>query len=239
MISPAFFTLHRSLPREGPGEAADVYWALSLAMPPAGAKVLDAACGPGADTLTLAEALPTAEIDGVEKTDHFVEEARSRTAAHGDRVRIHHALMQDQRGPFDLIWCAGAVYFLGVREALELWRAELAEDGAVAFSEPIWLTGDRPPELQRFWEVYAAMTDTEGVEAHIRSAGYRVVGKRVLSDRAWENYYTPMDARIAALREAPVSPALADVLADGEEEAMMWRQHRRDFGYCLFVVRPE
>lgn len=43
----AFFALHRDLPREGPGEAADVAWALEVAGVAPGARVADAGCGPG------------------------------------------------------------------------------------------------------------------------------------------------------------------------------------------------
>jgi hypothetical protein len=62
----AFFTVHRDLPREGPGEPADVLWALKTAGVPGAVTVLDAACGPGADTVTLADALPDATITGMD-----------------------------------------------------------------------------------------------------------------------------------------------------------------------------
>jgi|GEM_PF-4683729 len=55
-MSSAFFTVHRDLDREGPGEAADVHWALDVAGTPEDARILDAACGPGADMVTLAKA---------------------------------------------------------------------------------------------------------------------------------------------------------------------------------------
>ncbi|MFC6759581.1 hypothetical protein ACFQFQ_08945 [Sulfitobacter porphyrae] len=44
----AFYQLHRDLPREGPGEAADVAWATALADLAPVARVADVACGPGA-----------------------------------------------------------------------------------------------------------------------------------------------------------------------------------------------
>lgn len=59
----AFFTVHRDLPREGPGEAADVRWALDQLGLSGPIDVLDAACGPGADLVELADALPQARID--------------------------------------------------------------------------------------------------------------------------------------------------------------------------------
>ena len=54
----AFFTVHKDLPREGPGLADDVLWALKVAETPEDGAILDAACGPGADTVTLATSPP-------------------------------------------------------------------------------------------------------------------------------------------------------------------------------------
>ena len=72
-LSP-FFQLHSDLPREGPGSADDVRWALSVTGP--AARVCDVACGPGADTVVLAEALPDARIDAMDAQAHFVAEAQ-------------------------------------------------------------------------------------------------------------------------------------------------------------------
>ena len=129
----AFFTVHCDLPREGPGEAADVLWALGHLNATGPLDVMDAACGPGADLMTLAKALPDATITGIEKTPHFVIEAQARTADYAPRVSVIEGDMAQPGGPYDLIWCAGAVYFLGVTEGLKIWRTALKSGGAVVF----------------------------------------------------------------------------------------------------------
>ena len=48
-------------------------------------------------------------------------------------------------GPFDLIWCAGAVYFEGITECLQAWAPALKPGGAVAFSEVCWFTDTPDP----------------------------------------------------------------------------------------------
>lgn len=75
MNRDAPFAPHRDLPREGPRTARDVRWALSVAGRPA--RAIDAGCGPGADTVTLAEALPEARTEAVDWTPHFVAGARA------------------------------------------------------------------------------------------------------------------------------------------------------------------
>lgn len=60
---------------------------------------------------------------------------------------------------------------------------------------------------------------------------------RVLSEEAWENYYTPLEARIEKLRPG-TDHALAQVLDATEAEIACWRAHGDEFGYLLTVARP-
>ncbi len=233
----AFFELHRDLPREGPGEPADVAWAAKLAGLPADARICDAACGPGADIPALLAAAPDGHVTAMDKVEQFVQQAQD---AYGDdpRTDIFTGDMTKIEGPFDFIWCAGAVYFLGVTEALRLWRKALSKRGAVAFSQVCWFSDTPSPAAQEGWAEYADMTDEAGVYAKIEAAGYECLGSRRLSDAAWEAYYTPLDARVGLL-ETDATGALADVLQESRDEAALWRNERDAFGYLLCVVRPK
>lgn len=232
-----FFTLHCDLPREGPGEAADVAWAAKVAGLPPRAEMADVACGPGADIAALLDAAPQGHVTALDKTVHFVAEARTRWQDN-PRVTLLRADMAVIRNDYDFIWCAGAVYFLGVTEALGAWRKSLRRGGVIAFSEPCWLT-DTPSERARaLWQDYAPMTDAAGITARVDAAGYEVLDTRLLSDAAWEAYYGPLDTRIETLRPN-ADAALNAVLDEAAEEAACWRAHRDEFGYMLSVVRPK
>ena len=234
----AFFTLHQDLPREGPGEAADVAWATELAGIGPKAVLADIACGPGADIGALLTAAPQGQVTALDKTAQFVEQARS-AWKDDERVTILKADMARVHNNYDMIWCAGAVYFLGVTEALLAWRRSLRPGGVVAFTDVCWFT-DAPSEHPRnFWEKqYPAMSDEAGIRARVEAAGYEVLGTRRVSDQAWENYFAPIDARIADLRPK-ADATLCAVLDEAEEEAACWRAHRDEFGYLLSVVRPK
>jgi len=233
----AFFELHRDLPREGPGEAADVAWATSLLKLPRLARIADVACGPGGDIEALLQAAPEGHITALDKTAHFVQAARD-VWGEDDRVSAIRADMNTIANPYDLIWCAGAVYFIGVEKALKSGRKSLLPKGAIAFSEVCWRCDSPSDRAKAFWDAaYPAMTNQLGVTAQIDAAGYEVLGQRMLSDAAWEAYYTPLDARIASLRTG-ASDALNAVLDEAVEEAACWRAHRDEFGYLLSVVRP-
>ncbi|NNE54320.1 MAG: class I SAM-dependent methyltransferase [Sulfitobacter sp.] len=233
----AFFQLHRDLPREGPGEPADIEWAAGVADTRRDAQMADVGCGPGADIGSLLSVAPEGHVTALDKTPHFVEAARQRFADDG-RVTILRADMARIMNQYDMIWCAGAVYFLGVTEALSGWRKSILPGGVVAFSEACWFTDTPPDRAETFFAAEnPTMTDEAGVLDKVRAAGYEVLGKRRLQDAAWEAYFTPIEARIATLRER-ADGALTEVLDDAEEEIAVWRNHREAFGYLLTVARP-
>ena len=231
-----FFTLHRDLPREGPGLPADVYWAAQKAGLAKTAEIADVGCGPGADIAAWLEVAPDGHVTALDKVAHFVEAARANYRA-DPRVTILKADMTRIINSYDMIWCAGAVYFLGVTEALTRWRPALRPGGAIAFTEPCWF-GTPSPRAKALFGEYEAMTDLEGITTRIEDAGFEMVATRPLDDAAWEAYLGPIDVRIAALR--PTADAVLNaVLDEAVEEAACWRAHRREFGYQLCVVRPK
>lgn len=233
----AFLTLYTDLAREGPGAAADLGWALSVAATPQNARICDAGCGSGADTVTLAKERPKAQIDAVDQIAHFVAAAQKRVAPFGARVQVRQGDMAALSGPYDLIWCAGALYFLGVTEGLSRWRSALAPGGAVAFSEPCLLA--RPSAAARaFWAEYPQITDVAGIRARVAAAGYRVLGEQMQIGDAWEAYYIPMAKRIKKLRPNATGP-LAEALDEAEREIARWRAAPSEIAYALMVVAPE
>ncbi len=232
----AFFQLHRDLVREGPGEAADVRWATGLAGLKPNAQIVDIACGAGADTASLLEAAPKGHLTALDLTPHFVETVRA-AWADDPRVTVLRADMARIANTYDFIWCAGAAYIIGVDQALANWRKALRPGGTIAFSDAVWFTSDRSPRAEALWADYPAMVDEAGLNAKIAQAGYEILGQRRVSDQGWENYYGPLDKRIAALRPG-ADAALTAVLDEAEEEAACWRAHRDEFGYVLSVIRP-
>lgn len=231
-MDEAFFTVHDGLPREGPGEAADVAWALDVAGTPEDAAILDAGCGPGADLLTLTEMRPGARVVGIEAHAPFAEAARARL---GGRAEVRVGDMAAPGGRWDLIWCAGALYFLGIEAGLAAWRDALAPGGAVAFTEP-FLAADAKPGSAAIWEGYAA-TDEDGIAARVHAAGWRVEASRRIGSAAWEAYFGPLEARVAALRPL-ADEGLSDALDAQSREIALWRADPGGIGYAQFVVRP-
>ncbi|MCA9705325.1 MAG: methyltransferase domain-containing protein [Myxococcales bacterium] len=244
-----FFELHQGLPREGPGSRSCTRRALERVgpLPPAPA-VLDVACGPGMQTLDLALLLPQARITAVDLHPGFVQEARRRVQAQGwdDRIEV---LEGDMRalpfGPasFDLVWCEGAAYIMGLTDALRAWAPLLRDHGRIALTEIAWLRDDVPAALREGWEAdYPAMTDVEGCRTRVREAGLVLVDDFVLPESAWwDDYYRPLEARLEQLERTHAGDPAAEVVLQGHrDEIEMYRELSTYYGYVFFVLKlPE
>jgi SAM-dependent methyltransferase len=251
MDMDAFLRFHEAAARQGPGTAADVAWAVAMAGTRAGARVLDAGAGVGADIPALQAAIPGARIVAVEAHGGFVRAIAARFGA--DVVAVHGAMGPEPaydgsapldlpaRGPFDLIWCAGAIYFLGVATALRHWAPALAPGGAVAFSAPVMLTETPSAGAVAFWQGDPVQTVAQ-VQADVAAAGWRILAERRLPDAGWEAYYAAQAVVIAQMRAAIATgregAGMAAVLDEAAREAALWRAHRDEVGYHAVVAVP-
>lgn len=243
-LPPLFWEIHQGLPREGPGDKHSTHRAYGLVndLPPEPI-VLDIGCGPGQQTLDLAEICP-GKITAIDLHPPFLAELQRRAQAAGlsGRIQTCEASMfelpfADQS--FDLIWCEGAAYFMGLEAALKTWKRLLKPKGYLCLTDCCWLQTAPPPEVRKFWAEYPTMTDIDNSLKEIHRQGYRSIGHFVLPDSAWwEDYYTPMLARIAALKEKYAqAPEALDYLTESEQEAELHRQFSTYYGYVFFVMQ--
>lgn len=239
-----FLDIHSNLPREGPGSRASTARALQLAGPlRPNPLVVDVGCGPGAQTLDLADLIPDARIAAFDRHPPYIAELRRRAAAHGYAARID-ARIGDMRalplaaGSVDLVWCEGAAYFLGIPEALRVWRALLRPGGLVALTEPVWLLPDPPAAAVANWLEYPAMRDVAGNRKLIANAGYTLLGDFTLPYEAWMvEYYGPVEARARSLTAKYAGDPLGEsVLRETASEIDAYRHYSKYFGYQFFVM---
>ncbi|WP_213548559.1 class I SAM-dependent methyltransferase [Vannielia litorea] len=234
----AFIDLFASVPRQGPGLAKDVAWAVAQAGAEGARAVCDAGCGNGGDTEALLAVMPRAQVVACDKDAGLLKAAEARLAG-AARVRVGEgdlaALEALYEAPFDFIWCAGAIYFLGTVKGLRGFREALSPGGVVAFSAPVYFKAPSP-EARAFWMDVPVPSEAE-LRAEVAEAGYELIADRPLTNAAWAALYTPLKEEIARRRAAGASAEMEKVMAAMEQEAALWGRVKRETGYQLVVAR--
>jgi trans-aconitate methyltransferase len=168
-------------------------------------RVANIGCGTGASTLFLADKLPGSHIVSVDLLPDFLEvlQHRARAAGYSKPIETRAESMDSLSFAAEflgLIWSEGAVYTIGFRQGLELWRPFLKRGGVLAVSEITWLRPNPPQAIFQHWnsEYPEIATAVEKIGT-LESAGYDVVGYFVLPAHCWiANYYNPTAARFSA-----------------------------------------
>ena len=240
-----FFEVYEALPRQGPGNRACAARALSLCRElPASPTVLDLGCGVGAQTLYLAELMP-GTIVAIDKHSPSIERLKATLAERGLGQRVQ-ALVGDMAHPeqppesFDLIWSEGALYNLGIENALRICYGLLRPDGHLVFTDAVWRKADPPPEVKAGFDLdYPTMGWVGDVLTAIGSSGFELLGHFTLPDEAWwSDFYTPMQDRIEELRGKYAGDSEASaILQELAQEPEIHRRYSDFYAYEFFVAR--
>jgi SAM-dependent methyltransferase len=239
-----FFDVHSDLPREAPGSDASTARALEIVGDVrGGGLVLDVACGPGMQTLALARGLPAARVVALDLHAPYLAELRRRAKVLACADRVHPVqadmnVMPFVSPAFDLVWCEGGAYLVGVDRALAQWRGLLRSGGRIALTDAVWLSDDPPEPVRAFWREYPGMTSLAGLRARVREAGLELVGDFVLPESDWwDGYYAPLARRIESLRSRHTGDAVAQaVLDECQAEIDLYRHHADCYGYAFVVA---
>jgi SAM-dependent methyltransferase len=240
-----FFELYEGLPRQGPGNRACAEKALGLCddLPRAPA-VLDLGCGVGGQTLHLAELLPGALITAIDSHAPSIERLRATLAKRGLAERVL-PLVGDMAQPgmppesFDLIWSEGALYNIGIDNALQLCHGLLHPGGYLAFTDAVWRRENPPSEVRASFDLdYPTMGCVADIVAAVGNTAFLLVDHFTLPDEAWwDDFYTPMERRIEELRSKFGHDAAArSVLDQLAREPELHRRNSDYYAYEFFVV---
>lgn len=144
------------------------------------------------------------------------------------------------RGSFDLIWSEGALYSIGLQNALGVCHGLLRPGGYLAFTDAIWRKENPPAAVRAGFELdYPTMGWLADDLAAIHDEPLELVGHFPLPDAAWwDEFYTPMENRIAALRGTYADDTEAlKILDQLAEEPELHRGYSDFYAYEFFVVR--
>ncbi|HKK33960.1 MAG TPA: MerR family transcriptional regulator [Desulfomicrobiaceae bacterium] len=239
-----FFKLYEGLKREGPGSPAMTRQAYEMCTGlPDTPSILEPGCGTGGATMDLAR-ITDGTIVATDVYQPFLDTLMQRAEALGVSGRVSTRLkdMSDLDFPphsFDLIWCEGAAYIMGVDKALSYWKQFLKPGGCLVFSDLVWLTADAPDEVREFWkEGYPAMRTAKDNEQAAEKLGYVSLGHFIIDDACWEEFYNDVEQRMNEVepeyRDDPDGRAIID---STRLEIDLYRRHPGMYGYCMHVLK--
>ena len=238
--------LFKNVKRQGPGNEAATHRALdgiSKSIPPSG-KIADIGCGTGTQTLTLARHTDCTII-AIDLLPDFLDVLRERVHAEGleGRVQAIEASMEDlpfEGGELDLIWSEGAIYNMGFRNGLQSWRKFLKPGGYLAVSELCWIRGNRPEELENYWnENYPDIDMASGKMAVLEDCGYEPTAYFHLSQECWwEHFYLPLLQELDLFTTRHSTSSIAQEIAANQRLEIQHYQRFKDYySYGFFVAR--
>ncbi len=238
--------LHLGTERQGPGSKAITLTALQLIPNSNDIKtVADLGCGTGGQTLTLAQHL-NAQITAVDLFPEFLEEVNVRAQNEGVANQIGVLQKSIDDLPFkeelDLIWSEGAIYNLGFKNGIQLWKDYLKPGGYLAVSEITWITGSRPKEIQEFWtHAYPEISQAKDKIVDLEDNGYNLVGYFKLPPESWlKTYYEPLEKTIPAFLERHDHSELAQKVAQEYlDELSLYKKYSKYFSYGFYIAQKE
>lgn len=182
---------------------------------------------------------------GIDNHAPSIERLKATLIERGLLQRVQ-AMVRDMAHPeqplesFDLIWSEGALYYIGIENALRICFGLLRPGGHLAFTDAVWRKENPPPDVKASFDLdYPTMGWVDDVVAARDNRGFEQLGHFTLPDEAWwSDFYSPMRDRIEELRgkyanDIEVS-AILDRLA---QEPEMHHRYSDFYAYEFFMAR--
>ncbi len=238
-MSDAIDVMFGGMGKLAPGSDADTAAVLHALPRTTFTTVVDAGCGSGRQTLTLARELGV-RVHAVDLHQPFLDDLAQRAQQAGLDVaprRLDMADIPREYDDIDLLWSEGAAYSIGFANALSTWLPALASDGYLVVSELCWLTTDPDAQARDFFAAaYPDMRTVDETAALATAAGYTVLAQRVLPREAWtDGYYDELGPRAQALLTHP-DPEVAAFATETLREIEVFERSPGDYGYVFFVL---
>lgn len=235
-----FLTVFEGLEYWGPGCKDETRKAFeSLNFSPK--NILEIGCGNGNATLQLAK-LSDTQIIANNNEQSALDRLGQRIQSLGlnNRITTRCISMTEldfAEHSFDVIRAEASMYVMGVESALSAWKALLKPNGFLVFSDLVWLTDSPSQEAVDFWMGdYPDMQTLNVRKLQIENSGYSIKNTFPISERAWRNYYAPLQNRILEVQNRIKG---SQAIADFQRKLYLYQRYLGEFGYQFFVAQKK
>lgn len=234
---------YSSLERQGPGSPEVTLKALSFIDNLSDeSRIADIGCGTGGQTMVLAQNAP-GHITGIDLFPAFIDLFNLNAGKLNlqDRLKGITGSMDNlpfQNEELDLIWSEGAIYNIGFERGINEWRKFLKPGGYIAVSEASWFTGERPDEINKFWnDAYPEIDTIPNKVAQMQQAGYVPVATFIFPETCWtENFYAPqVRAQEVFLKKHAGNKTAEEFIANQRHEAQLYYKYKAYYGYVFYI----
>lgn len=241
LICEYFLTLER----QGPGSPEVTKKALSfIDNLTKESQIVDIGCGTGGQTMVLAQNAP-GFFTGVDLFPDFITRFRKNAVHNNLQDRMEGIVGSMDQLPFtdeqfDLIWSEGAIYNIGFKKGLNEWRRFLKPGAYLAVTEASWFRGNRPAEIEDFWEKAYPEIDTISANiAVMEDAGYQPTAAFILPENCWEeHFYEPqVKAQEAFLEKYAGNITAQELVSNQKYEAQLYHKYKSYYGYVFYIGR--
>lgn len=204
--------------------------------------IVEFGCGSGVSAIELAR-LSGASITAIDNCGPFLSQLAQKAERAGLTPKIQ-VLDQSMEADwpagtnFDLIWCEGSVYSIGLSCALAKWRELLIPGGRIAVSDLVWIDPNPDAEVRAYWENQGVTLCYSGdIRKLFVSHGYNGIEDFIFPDSDWQNYYGPLRKRLPKWKSEYSHPENAGIIDQMfQEEMRMYDQFGSQYGYAFFIA---
>jgi len=236
---------HENAKRQGPGSEEETIKALSMIdiREKKDLKILDIGCGSGAQTITLAENI-SGSVTAVDLYSAFLKKlentANQKKLNNITTVQCSMEKLPFKEKEFDIIWSEGSVYNMGFENGFKSWKKYIKDSGYLVVTELSWITGNRPEEVEEYWnKEYPGIDTISGKVKIIENIGYKPVCTFVMPEYCWmDNYYNPMKERFDIFLNRNKNSISANEIVENEKkEIEIYEKYKNYYSYVFYIVQ--
>ena len=232
-----------NLERQGPGSPEVTIKALSFIDSLTDeSRIADIGCGTGGQTMVLAQHAP-GYITGIDLFPTFIDLFNANAGSLNLQDKVKGIVGSMDNLPFqyeelDLIWSEGAIYNIGFERGLNEWRKFLKTGGYIAVSEVSWFTGERPAEINDFWQdAYPEIDTVPNKIAQLQKAGYIPVSTFILPENCWTEHFYALQATAQEifLKKHANNKTARGFIANQQHETQLYYKYKEYYGYAFYI----